>query len=235
MLNLKQLTVKVGDKIILKDINFHFEKGHIYAIMGPNGSGKSTLANTIMGFPNYSLDSQSEIQFLGESIKNLSPDEKAKKGIFLSLQSPPVIDGVNIYQLFFHLSKGKDDVISVKRKIEEVAGKLKIGRKLLERPLHFGLSGGEKKKIEALQVILLQPKLAIFDEIDSGVDIDSLKIIAKNLETIKNDKNTFIFISHYKKIFDYIEPDEVLIFKKGKIAAVGDIKLIKTIEKEGYQ
>lgn len=234
MLILKNLTVKAGGKEILHNINFNFEKGKIYALMGPNGSGKTTLAHSIIGNPSCSFSAETQIFFEKEEIKNLKPEQKAQRGLFLSFQNPPSFENVNLYQMFYSLFSGKKDIIKIKEKIEKTAEKLKIKKELLERSVYDNFSGGEKKKIEVLQVLLLKPKLAIFDEIDSGVDIDALKIICQNLHRFKNENNTFIFISHHQRIFNYIKADKVLIMQEGIIVNKGNDKLIKKIEKEGY-
>lgn len=234
MLILKNLTVKAGSKEILHKINFSFEKGKIYALMGPNGSGKTTLVHSVIGNPSYSISADAQIFFEKEEIKNLKPEQKAQRGLFLSFQNPPLFESVNLYQMFYSLFDGKTDIIKIKEKIEKTAEKLNIKKELLERSINNDFSGGEKKKIEVLQALMLKPKLAIFDEIDSGVDIDALKIICENLRRFKNESNTFIFISHHQRIFNYIKADKVLIMQEGMIINKGSSKLIKKIEKEGY-
>ena len=240
MLRLQHLSVKINKKTILKNINYQFGKGKVYAIMGPNGSGKSTLAYAIAGHPNYKLEVGS-LKFKGENITNLSPDKRAKLGIFLSFQNPLSLSGVNVFQLLrlaltesnSALAK-KIDPLELKKKIEIVAKKLGIKKELIERSLNEGASGGEKKKLEMLQAAILDPKLIIFDEIDTGVDVDALRKIAKFMDENKNGK-TYILITHYNRILHYIKPDKVLVLLDGKLVKEGNFKLAERIEQKGYQ
>ncbi|EKE15175.1 MAG: hypothetical protein ACD_12C00121G0001, partial [uncultured bacterium] len=234
MLIIKNLTVRAGGKEILHRINFNFEKGKIYALMGPNGSGKTSLALTIMGNPNYKATEESEIIFNKKEIKNLKPEARAKKGLFLSFQNSPSFEGVNLYQMFYSLLSGKVNILKTKSKIDKIAEKLKIKKELLKRSINNDFSGGEKKKIEVLQALLLKPRLVIFDEVDSGVDIDALKTLSHNLLKLKNNHNTFIFVSHHLAFFNFVKPEKVLIMKEGRIIETGDYKLLSKIEKKGY-
>ncbi len=215
MLTLKNLTVKAGDKTILKNLNFHFEKGKVYVIMGPNGSGKSTLIRAIIG--DRSLSIQGKILFASKNISHLPPEKVAALGIYASFQNPPAIDGVTIYQFFFSFFGAKYDILETKDKIDRIANALAIKQELLDRPMNVKFSGGEKKKLEVLQALLINPKLIIFDEIDSGVDAESLKLIFTNLKKFQTKDKTFIFITHYEKIFDYLQPDVILTIKNGVI------------------
>lgn len=233
MLQLKKLRVRIGKIDILNDFNFNFEKGKVYAIMGPNGSGKSTLAFAIAGHPSYKLDVGS-LRFEGKEISELSADKRAKLGIFLSFQTPMSLAGVNVFQVLrIALAKQKDPLV-LKKKIEMLAKKLGIKKELIERSLNEGASGGEKKKLEMLQAAILDPKLLIFDEIDTGVDVDALRTIAKFMNENKDGK-TYILITHYNRIFHYIRPDKVLILINGKLMKVGSAKLAEEIEKHGYE
>lgn len=234
MLVLKNLTVRIGQKEILHDINFIFEKGKIYALMGPNGSGKSTLAWSILGYPNYILDEKSRILFEGKDITNLKTEKRAKKGIFLSFQNPLSLTGVNIYQFFNYALPKRANLLKIREKIKKIAKKLTLQEEILERAFQPGLSGGEKKKIELLQAIILNPKLAIFDEIDTGLDIDALKKVSEVLQESKKNK-TFILITHYSRILKYLKPDYIVVMKDGKIVKKGGRNLVEKIEKEGYQ
>lgn len=233
MLELKNLTVKIEEKEILHDINFKFEKGKTYAIMGPNGSGKSTLAWAILGHPKLTLSEESRIIFKGKDITSLKPEERAKKGIFLSFQTPPSLSGVNVFQLL-NFAFPKVNPLVIREKVKEVAGKVGLSQELLERSFAPGLSGGEKKKIEALQAIVFNPKLLILDEIDTGLDVDALRKIAHVLNENKKGK-TIILITHYARVLKYIEPDYVLVLKEGRITSFGDKTLAEKIEREGYQ
>jgi Fe-S cluster assembly ATP-binding protein len=233
VLELKNLTVKIEEKEILHDINFKFEKGKTYAIMGPNGSGKSTLAWAILGHPKLTLSEDSKIIFNGKDITSLRPEERAKRGIFLSFQTPPSLSGVNVFQLL-NFAFPKVNPLVMREKVQEVAGKVGLSQELLERSFAPGLSGGEKKKVEALQAVVFNPKLLILDEIDTGLDVDALRKIAHALNENKKGK-TIILITHYSRVLKYIEPDYVLVLKEGRITSFGDKTLAEKIEKEGYQ
>lgn len=234
MITLKNFTVKAGEKTILKNINFSFEKNKVYCIMGPNGSGKSTLAYAIAGHPSYSLDENSKIYFEKEDITELSSDKRAKKGIFLSFQTPLSLNGVNVFQLLRLALSGIKDPIEVKKQIDFYAKKLHIKKELLERSLNEGASGGERKKLEMLQAAVIDPKILILDEVDTGVDVDALRSIGKFLDEFKKDK-TIILITHYSRILKYIKPDKVIVIIDGEIKKEGDERLVKEIEEKGYQ
>ncbi len=233
MLTLKNFTAKAGKKTILKNINLNLEKNKIYALMGPNGSGKSTLAYAIMGHPNYRLDKKSRIIFRGKPIQNISADERARRGIFLSFQTPFSLAGVTIYQLLQAAQGDKNDPRELKSKIEEVATALKIEKNLLERPLNKSTSGGEKKKLELLQAAILSPHLLILDEVDTGVDVDALKTIAGFLKKQQKNK-TYLVITHYNRILKYLKADQVLVMVDGRIVKTGGPSLAEKIEKKGY-
>lgn len=234
MLILKNLKVSVGEKNILKNFNYHFEKNKVYAIMGPNGSGKSTLAYAIFGHPTYEVCQKSKIYFEGKEIKDLSVDERAKLGIFLSFQSPLSLQGVSVFQLLRLSLSGKVDPLTLKKKIESLAKELGLKKELINRSLNDGASGGERKKLELLQGVVLNPKLMIFDEIDTGVDVDSLKAISQTIKKIKKGK-TIIIITHYHRILKHLRPDRVLILKNGELFREGDEKLAKEIDEKGYE
>lgn len=233
MLTLKKFSVTVSDKLILKNIDFEFKKNRVYALMGPNGSGKSTLAYSIAGHPNYEII-KGKIQIENKNITNDSPEERSRKGIFLSFQTPLSLSGVTVFQLLRLALSGKKDPLALKQEIEKAAKKLNIKKELLTRSLNDGASGGEKKKLELLQASVLDPKLMVFDEIDTGVDVDALKSIAKFLNGFKKNK-TIILITHYNRILKYIKPDKVLIIIDGEIVKTGDYKLALEIEKTGYE
>lgn len=233
MISLKNLTVFIGDKKILKNLNLRFEENKVYAIMGPNGSGKSTLAYTIAGHPSYLVKS-GKIEFNKKNINKLTPDKRAKQGIFLSFQTPLSLTGVSVFQLLRLALSGKKDPLIIKEELEKLAKELHVKKELLSRSLNDGASGGEKKKIELIQAALLNPKFIIFDEIDTGVDIDALKIIAKFLKKFKIGR-TIVLITHYNRILKYIKPDKVLIMIDGEIIKEGTYKLADEIEREGYK
>ncbi len=233
MLSLTNLKVKVGEKVIINNVNFNFEKGKVYALMGPNGSGKSTLALTIMGHPQYQIEN-GKIEMEGVEINNLSADKRAQLGLFLSFQTPIAVSGVNVFQLLRLALSGKKDPLEIKKEIEKYASVLKIPNELINRSLNEGASGGEKKKLEVLQAAVLEPKFLIFDEVDTGVDVDAMKVIAQFIKKHKKDK-TYLLITHYNRILRYIKPDKVLIMIDGEIVKVGDYKLAYQIEKKGYE
>lgn len=234
MLQVKNLTVLVEKKKIIKDFSFNFEKGKIYAIMGPNGSGKSTLAFAIMGHPNYKVNGRSKIQLNKIRIDTLDAQKRAKKGLFMSFQAPLSLAGVTAFQLLQIALSGKKDPLLIRKTIQKKAQELKIPEELLSRSLNEGASGGEKKKLEILQAAVLDKNFLIFDEIDTGVDVDALKTIALFLNKYKKGK-TLILITHYNRILHYLKPDKVLVLMDGKLVKTGDYKLAERIEKTGYK
>jgi Fe-S cluster assembly ATP-binding protein len=240
MLNIKNLDATIDNKHILKGLNLNIKPGEVHAIMGPNGSGKSTLANVLSGKNGY--ETKGEIQFNGENLNELSTEERAQKGIFLAFQYPLEIPGVNT-NIFLKTSlnavrkaKGEKelDTLTFLKLIKEKAKELGIDEKFLSRQLNVGFSGGEKKKNEILQMKLLEPKLSILDETDSGLDIDALKIVADGVNSYKNKDNAFLIITHYQRLLDYIKPDFIHVLSNGKIVKTGDADLGAQLEKTGY-
>ena len=234
MITLHSLSASIGDKKILKDINYTFEAGKVYAVMGPNGSGKSTLAYALMGHPSYTIDAKSKILFEGEPIQGMKAEERSEKGLFLSFQSPLSLSGVKVYQMLQLALQGKKDPLAIRNEVKKVAQELQINEELLSRSLNEGASGGEKKKMEVLQAAVLDKKFLIFDEVDTGVDIDSLKTIAKFLDKNRKGK-TYVIIAYYNRILRYIKPDKVLIITDGMLKKEGDHTLAEEIEKNGYK
>lgn len=234
MVSLKNLSVSIQGKKILDDISFNFRSGRTYALMGPNGSGKSTLASALMGHPNLLYSRTSKLAISGKNLKNLSPDKRAKIGIFLSFQTPLALPGVTISDLFRLALEKKTDPLSLHRTLKEYAKELHIKDELLKRSLNDGFSGGEKKKMEALQAALLSPCFAIFDEIDTGVDVDALKTISKFLQRHLPKDATAVFITHSSRLLRYIEPQEVIVMKDGRLAQSGGKSLVKKIEEKGF-
>ncbi len=239
MLELKNLLVNIDNKIILKGIDFVFEKNKVYAVMGPNGSGKSTLAYTVMGHPTYVVPEadkgkKSEIIFEGEDMIPLEANERSEKGIFLSFQTPLSLSGVKVYQLLQLAMHGKKDPLQIRQAAQKYARELGISEELLGRSLNEGASGGERKKMEVLQAAVLDKKLLIFDEVDTGVDVDALKSISHFLNKHKEGK-TYIVITHYNRILHHLKPDYVLVMMDGQIVKVGDHTLAKEIEEKGYE
>ena len=238
-LKIKDLCVEIDKKIILDKFNLDINNGEIHAIMGPNGVGKSTLSRVIMGDNRYHVIS-GEILFNDESIVKKTVDERSRLGIFLAMQAPQEIEGVtNQDFLRTALSQKEQKKVSLFEfinKCENAVNDLEMNKELIHRSLNVGFSGGEKKKNEVLQIKLLKPSLIILDELDSGLDVDSLKIVCKNLQDyLKENKDTsIIIITHYKMILDYIKPDYIHILADKKIVKTGTYNLIKDIEKNGY-
>jgi len=239
MLTLKNLSVSIEGKKILHDISFDFKPKRTYAIMGPNGSGKSTLASAIMGHPNITYSRASKIIIhrkparQGGDIKKLSPDKRSKLGIFLSFQTPMILPGVIVFELLRLALEKQMNPVVLHKKVKEYAKELHIKDELLKRSLNDGFSGGEKKKLEALQAVLLTPSFAFFDEIDTGVDVDALWTISRFLKKHLRE-TTAVFITHSTRLLKYIEPQEVLVIKDGHLVKTGTGALARKIEKEGF-
>ncbi|MBI2043263.1 Fe-S cluster assembly ATPase SufC [Candidatus Pacearchaeota archaeon] len=236
-LEIKNLNVNVEGKEIIKNLNLNLEKGKIYALMGPNGSGKSTLSQVLIGNPKYNFSG--EIFFENEDISNLKPNERAKKGLFLSFQYPVEISGItisNFLKTALNSLKGKKiSPIEFWNILDKHSKKLNIDKTFLSRFLNEGFSGGEKKKAEILQMLILNPKLAILDETDSGLDIDSLRTVAEGIKNFADKDKTVLLITHYKRILEYVKPDKIFIMKRGKIITEGGSELIDELEKKGYE
>jgi Fe-S cluster assembly ATP-binding protein len=237
MLNITNLHVQVEDKQILKGLNLRLDTGKIYALMGPNGSGKSTLSYVIMGHPKYEV-TQGTIFFNETDITHMPTDERAKLGVFLSFQYPKEIPGVSLSNFLRTavnaIREQKLSILEFKKELKAKAKLLEMSDAFFERSLNEGFSGGEKKKSEILQLALLQPKLAILDETDSGLDIDALRAVSTGVNTLKSQSNTFLIITHYKRILEYIKPDHVFILVDGKIALEGKGTLVDELESKGY-
>ncbi len=237
MLSINNLTVSVEDKEILHKISYDFLPATTYALLGPNGSGKSTLGNTLMGHPHYTPTPESVVTWNDGDLLSLSPDERAKRGIFLSFQNPLPLAGVSVMDLLRMtlVTSKKLDALTLHKKVREYTKELNIKEELLKRSLHDGFSGGEKKKIEALQAVLLQPAVAIFDEIDTGVDVDALRQITTFLKKYLSKEATLIYITHSHKLLSILEPSHVLVLKNGVLVTTGDHALAETIEREGFE
>ena len=237
LLEIKELYANVEEKQILKGLNLNINKGEIHVIMGPNGAGKSTLANVILNNPAYKKISGS-IEFEGENINDLTTDKIAKKGIFMSFQSPEEIPGIsNINFLKYAKSKMTEEPVKIfefKEMLENYMQELNMNSKLMDRNLNVGFSGGEKKKNEILQMLVLNPKLAILDETDSGLDVDAIKTVSKGIDMYKSDENAVLIITHNTKILANLKVDYVHILVDGKIVKTGDASLAKEIEESGY-
>tara|TARA_B100000579_G_scaffold170637_1_gene139024 strand:+ start:932 stop:1666 length:735 start_codon:yes stop_codon:yes gene_type:complete len=241
MLEIKNLKASINDKKILNGLNLTIKPGELHAIMGPNGSGKSTLANVLSGKSGYEITG--EVNFQGENLKNLTVEKRAQKGIFLAFQYPLEIPGVNTNNFLktslnsVLKSKGKKeiDTLSFLKIVKEKSSELGIDEKILSRQLNVGFSGGEKKKNEILQMKILDPDFSILDETDSGLDIDALKIVAKGVNSSRNSKKSFLVITHYQRLLDYIKPDFVHVLSNGKIVKTGCGELAEELEKTGYE
>jgi Fe-S cluster assembly ATP-binding protein len=234
MLAIQNLTATIGDKEILHDISLRFEPGKTYVVLGPNGSGKSTLAAAIMGRPDIILSEDSKLSLNDEDLKSLSTDKRAKLGIFLSFQSPLPIPGVSVEELLRVALDGKKDPVTLHHELRVLADEIGLAEEFLSRSIHDGFSGGERKKIEAIQAAVLAPSLAIFDEIDTGTDTDAVKRIAEFLTSHLPNEATKIYITHSPKLIELIKPDSVIVLKDGRVAAKGRHDLaVKTIE-EGF-
>lgn len=234
MLSLHHLSVSINKKLILKQVNLELLTGTTYALMGPNGSGKSTLAMSILGNPTYTILRGSQILLDGKNITRKTPDERARFGFFLSFQNPLALTGVSVKDLLRMALEKKYTPLELSQKIIALAKELKIKDELLTRSLHDGFSGGEKKKLEALQAVLLAPKIAFFDEIDTGVDVDALKIISQFLKKYLPKETTLVFITHSTRLLKYLKPQRVLVMKSGEILKEGTVSLAQKIEVEGF-
>jgi len=238
MLEIKGLTSTVEDKEILKGLNLTVNRGEVHVIMGPNGAGKSTLANILMGHPKH-VQTGGEVNLDGESLNGLRADERAKKGVFLSFQYPEEIPGVTVED-FLRTAKNavtgeKAGIFKFRKVLDKKMEELHIKNEYADRYLNVGFSGGEKKKNEILQMAILEPKLAILDETDSGLDVDAIKVVYEGVNQLKTDDNAFIIITHYNKVLQYLKPDFVHVLYKGKIVKTGGIELAQEIEDNGYE
>lgn len=241
MLHIKNLHAGIEEKGILKGINLEVKAGEVHAIMGPNGSGKSTLSSVIAGKEEYEV-TDGEIFLNGENIEELSAEERAHEGVFLSFQYPVEIPGVSVTNFVktaineTRKAKGQEEMPAKEmlKKIREKAELLEIDRKFLSRSLNEGFSGGEKKRNEIFQMAMLEPKLAILDETDSGLDIDALRIVANGVNKLRSEDNAVIVITHYQRLLDHIVPDFVHVLHNGKIVKSGTKELALELEEKGY-
>ncbi len=238
MIKIHNLKVKVEEKEILKGVDLEIQAGEVLALMGPNGSGKSSLANALIGNPKYEV-TEGEVLFEGNNILELKPEERAKLGILMSFQYPLAIPGVTVRELLLTSLRGRCLTVSaldLKNQIAAEGEKLHIEPTLLNRSLNEGFSGGEKKKFEILQMRILKPKLLVLDEVDSGLDIDALALIATNVsEMVKETGMSVLVITHYQRLLKYLEPDRVVVLKDGVVVDRGGKEIVEKLEKEGYK
>jgi Fe-S cluster assembly ATP-binding protein len=241
IMKIENLQAKIGDKQILKGLNLELEPGKVHAIMGPNGAGKSTLSKTLVG--HYDIEvTGGDMLYKGKSIKDMEPEERALEGIFLSFQHPVEIPGVNnAYFLRTALNakrknEGKEELNSAEflRLMKSHLEMLGMKSDMISRSLNEGFSGGEKKRNEILQMLILEPELIILDEIDSGLDIDALRAVSEGINKMKDGKRSFLVITHYSRILDYIEPDYIHVLKDGKVIKTAGPELVAQLEEHGY-
>lgn len=247
ILNISGLRASVDDKEVLKGVDLTLNPGEIHAIMGPNGSGKSTLSNVIMGHPKYEVTG-GDIEFDGESILELEPDERSLKGLFLAFQYPKEITGITLEEFLLaayrakqkHLNPDKPGILPFRfqKLLKEKMKMLKIDEKFMTRYLNHGFSGGEKKKAEILQMAILNPRVAILDETDSGLDVDALKVVCESVKAVQKaseEPMTILMVTHYQRILKYLEPDHVHVMKHGKIVKSGEKEFAHELEEKGYE
>jgi Fe-S cluster assembly ATP-binding protein len=241
MLSIKNLQVSIEEKEILRGINLQIGKGEVHAIMGPNGSGKSTLSNILAGREGYNIKA-GEVLFEGEDLLALAPEQRAHKGIFLGMQYPVELPGVN-NMMFMRASinavrraRGEEelDAIAFMKRVKEKAKLVELDEQFLKRNVNVGFSGGEKKRNEILQMAMLEPKFAILDETDSGLDIDALRVIAGGVNALRSPQRSILLITHYQRLLDYIQPDFVHVLVGGRIVRSGDKQLALQLEEKGY-
>jgi len=228
MMDIKNLHAKIGEKSILKGLNLKLQKGKIHAIMGPNGAGKSTLSKAIVGHFDVEV-TEGEIVYKDKNILDMTPEERALGGIFLSFQNTALNEKEK------HEGKKETNAAQFLKLMRKKAEELGMKPELISRSLNDGFSGGEKKRNEILQMEILQPDVIILDEIDSGLDIDALKAVSEGINRMKNDERTFLVITHYSRILDYINPDFIHVLQDGQIVKTGGAELVKTLEAQGYE
>lgn len=242
LLEIKNLNASISEKLIIKGLNLTINNGEIHVIMGPNGSGKSTFSKILAGHPSYKIEA-GEAFFKNKALFPLTPETRALEGLFLAFQSPPEVPGVTNYDFLRvafnekrkYIGKSEFNPLEFMKHIHMLGKKLKLKNEFLQRSLNEGFSGGEKKQNEILQVLLLKPKLIILDEIDSGLDIDALKMICEVLTSNLSKRTSLLVITHYSRLLNYIKPSYIHIMKNGRIVKTGSLELVKELEKYGYE
>ena len=242
MIEIKNLHVKVGDKEILKGLNLRIQKGEVHAIMGRNGCGKSTLSAVIAGHPKYVI-TEGEILFKGKDLLKMSPDERANAGVFLAFQHPVELPGVGLAQLLKTALNAKQkyldekplDAVQFMKRMNVRAQALNIPNEMLKRSVNVGFSGGEKKRLETFQMAMLEPDFCILDEMDSGLDVDALKVVGQGISVMREPHRSFMIITHHDDLLQYVKPDRVSIMREGQIIKTGGAELIQEVEEKGYE
>lgn len=241
LLEIRNLSVGVEDKTILKNISFSIKGGELVSIMGPNGSGKTTLAYAIMGHPKYRV-LEGKIFLDGEDITGLDPEERSLKGLFLMFQNPVEVRGLKVLTFLsaiINKREGVEDITSVRSdvagKLEDLALRVGLSREHLSRDLNVGFSGGEKKRLELLQLFVMEPKFVVFDEPDSGLDVNGVMMLAESIKDLLNRGVGVILITHYTRLINLLSPREIIILRKGRIVARGGLELAKIVEEKGYE
>ena len=242
MLSIKNLTASIEENKILNNLSLNIGKGEVHALMGPNGSGKSTLSNILAGKEDYEILS-GEIIFNGNNLLDLDIEERSQRGLFLAFQYPVEIPGVNITPFLLTAlnsklkKEGKKEIdnLTFAKNLKTIASELGIQKEMLSRSVNEGFSGGEKKRFEILQMSILKPLLSILDETDSGLDVDALRVVTEGVNKLKNPESSFLIITHYQRLLDYIEPDYVHVIHEGRITKTGDKSIAQEIENNGYK
>lgn len=241
LLEIKNLHASVGDKEILKGLNLTIEEGQVHAIMGPNGCGKSTLSAVIAGNPAYTV-TEGEILFKGQDLLKMTPDERANTGVFLAFQHPVELPGVGLAQFLKtalnakrkFLGQDPMDAVQFMKYMNLRATALGIKNDMLKRPVNVGFSGGEKKRLETFQMAMLEPDFCILDEMDSGLDVDALKVVGQAVSVMREGKRSFMIITHHDDLLQYVQPDKVSVMRDGQVITTGGADLVREIEEKGY-
>mgnify|MGYP001589745100 CR=1 FL=1 len=239
LLEIKDLQVAIETKTVIDNFNLEIEAGKVLVLMGPNGSGKSSLAMTLMGDSRYKITNDlASVEFRGKDLLTFSPDQRAREGVYVAWQNPVSIPGVSVFSLckasYEACGNKLGELVGFKKRLEKLTEKVDLPKEYIGRNVNEGFSGGEKKRLELLQLLLLQPKLAILDEIDSGLDVDGLKKVADIVNEMKAGGTTFILITHYKKLLDYVDVDQICVMKASKVIRMGGRELASEIEEKGY-